>query len=180
MSVRVRPPAPINSLPSFTAHGFDLNPMIDQPPADPFSVESGRRSALQQAFLATEYVVNDDGREIVIRVGKANAALRKLLADRGVKRWAFITACNPGAKMVPAHENDERLARLRSELKAGGFRFIPGFGRGTTGDWPAEPSFLVLDIELNEAIGMARRFGQLAIVTGELDGLPELVWCDKA
>jgi hypothetical protein len=54
---------------------------------------------------------------------------------------------------------------------------IPGEGVDPAGDWPAEASVLILDIERDEALKLGRLWEQNAIVCGERGGVPQLLWC---
>jgi hypothetical protein len=55
---------------------------------------------------------------------------------------------------------------------------FPGEGIGDDGVWPPERSVLVLGIEREAALQLGRRFGQRAIVCGDLGGLATLALCD--
>jgi len=52
---------------------------------------------------------------------------------------------------------------------------IPGVGRDPRGEWPAEPSVLVLGISRREAEILGRSYEQNAVVFVERGGAPELV-----
>ena len=58
-----------------------------------------------------------------------------------------------------------------------GVLFI-GEGSDPEGEWPHEPSFLVVGISRAEAEALGRRFGQLAIVYARKGEPPELVELD--
>ena len=55
---------------------------------------------------------------------------------------------------------------------------FPGEGIGDDGTWPPERSLLVLGIDHAGAVQLGHRFGQRAIVWGELGGLAALVLCE--
>jgi hypothetical protein len=55
---------------------------------------------------------------------------------------------------------------------------VPGEGIGDDGTWLPEQIILVLGIERTAAVQLGRRFGQRAIVWGELGGLATLAFCD--
>jgi hypothetical protein len=101
-----------------------------------------------------------------------------LLRATGCTRWAYITAFNPGSRRLKDDENHARQRELESGLRQLGYPMFPGEGIGDDGTWPPEPSILTLCIEREAAVGLGRRFRQLAIVCGELDGLAELVLCE--
>lgn len=52
-----------------------------------------------------------------------------------------------------------------------------GYGESPTGDWEPETSLLILNIARDEAIELGNELEQNAIVSGEIEGLAELVWC---
>jgi hypothetical protein len=55
---------------------------------------------------------------------------------------------------------------------------LRGAGAGDDGRWAPEPSLLVLGLPRAEAVELARRFGQEAIVAGRRGAPAELVYCD--
>jgi hypothetical protein len=136
-----------------------------------------REDALWEAYRSTHYVVFGPEGELVLQVGAGSEALDRLLDDRGVRTWCFITAWNPASVRLDARANRARNAALKREIEAGGHEVLDGEGRGVAGDWPAEASLLVLGIERAPAIGLAQRFGQRAIVAGERGAAAELVDC---
>ena len=114
------------------------------------------------------------GGELEIRVGKRTPALDTLLGREGKRRWAFLTACNPGASRLGAAENRVRTNALKSSLRGGGFLFLEGRSGSDAGDWAEEASFLVVGIPRREADRLRRRFGQDAFVTGLRGGAARL------
>lgn len=133
--------------------------------------------ALDAAYRATTYVVvMPDGTELALRVGERSAPLDRLLAATGHDHWAFVTACNPRSRRLDDAQNTERMARLAKVVQARGLDTLPAAGRGEAGDWPAEPSLLVLGIEEPDAITLGRLFDQHAIVVGSRGEPPRLAW----
>jgi hypothetical protein len=114
------------------------------------------------------------GHEIEIRVGKRTPKLDALLAREGMRRWVFLTACNPGARRLGVAENRGRTKALKFSLRRGGFLFFEGLSGSDAGDWPEEASFLVVGIARREADRLRRRFGQDAFVTGLYGGAARL------
>jgi hypothetical protein len=133
--------------------------------------------ALDAAYRATTYAVAmPDGTTLALRVGECSAPLDRFLAAAGHDRWAFLTACNPRSSRLDDEHNTERMARLADVVQARGLRAIPGEGRGDGGDWPAEPSLLVLGVEEPQAVEIGRMFDQHAIVVGSRGSPPRLAW----
>jgi hypothetical protein len=130
---------------------------------------------LVEAYLRTAYVVV--GPDIPpVRVGVPNPALERWLDDRQHTTFAFITAWNPGSVLLPAGENEKRLARLAADLRLVCPVLLEGWGRGDSGLWPAEASLAAIGISPEAAIRFGRRYGQNAVVWWEKGGLPELWW----
>lgn len=127
------------------------------------------------AYRGAFYRSNAGGRdEIEIRVGKKTPALDDVLRRSGKRRWAFLTACNPGARELSAAENRARTRALESDLRRSGFLAFRGWSGADAGDWPEEASFLVVGIGRREADRLRRRFGQDAFVTGLSGGAARL------
>jgi hypothetical protein len=131
-------------------------------------------SVLWVTYRRAFYRANVRGEEIEIRVGKKTPTLDHVLAREGKRRWTFITACNPGARLLGAAENRVRTRALKSALRNAGFLFFAGKGGSDAGDWPEEESFLVVGIGQREADRLRRRFRQDAIVTGTRGGVARL------
>jgi hypothetical protein len=134
-------------------------------------------TALASAYLSTTYRVDTARGAVALRVGQHNAALERLLKRRGVRTWAFVTACNPRSAHLPRWRNLLRQHRLQTLARRLGYHMLPGAGVGEDPAWPSEPSFLILSIPRQRARRLARLFGQNAIVAGRRGAPPELVWC---
>lgn len=132
---------------------------------------------LDAAYRATAYVVEiPDGSSVTIRCGARSEGLDRHLDDLGMMDWAFITACNPRSTRLGEAENAIRMARLDAMLRDRGLAWLAGSGRGDAGDWPPEPSRLVLGIAEADAIALGRLFEQNAIVAGSRGHAARLVW----
>ena len=132
---------------------------------------------LWQAYLATTFVAVSPEGEIRIRVGKANPSLGELLSRHNVSSWAFLTAFNPGSRvLLNQEENELRQARLEGDLRVRGYVLFPGVGKSDVSDWPPERSVLVLRISQMEAVRFGKNYKQNAIVVGTATGVPKLLW----
>ncbi len=127
-----------------------------------------------RAYHDTEYRVVA-GTPFELRIGEHSAPLAELYAARDVTCSAFITACNPQGTLLSAPENAQRLAALADDLEESGYAVLPGFGADPTGDWPGEPSFLVLDIGATAARSLGHQFGQNAVVWAGPDAVQQLL-----
>ncbi|MDD3352603.1 DUF3293 domain-containing protein [Zoogloea sp.] len=112
---------------------------------------------------------------ITLRIGEQNPVLLRLFENEGVRGALFITACNPQGAQHVETANQRYQLELAAELAQTGYRVLPGEGASTTGDWPPEPSMLVLDSGPGDALKLCRRFRQNAVVVVESDGTPKLL-----
>lgn len=140
-------------------------------------MKMNEEAALLRAYRETDYVVFAEP-PFTLRVDEANPALLDLQETRGVRVSVYLTACNPGSQLLPEAENADRQARLRSTLVARAHPLYEGIGRHPGGGWPGEPSFLILGLELAEAVALGREWGQRAILSAGADAIPRLVFLD--
>ncbi|HZX32291.1 MAG TPA: DUF3293 domain-containing protein [Rhodocyclaceae bacterium] len=131
---------------------------------------------LDRAYRATTYQVFLPGGAVELRVDGANPALAAWLREEGVEEWAVVTAANPASQPLSARENAERQAKLEVSLLEEGFEPYAGENVADDPAWPVEESCFIPDISREEAVALAQQFGQNAILWGEADGLPRLVW----
>jgi hypothetical protein len=132
-------------------------------------------SMVWDAYRRTTYRILAGGEVIDIRIGSAAAALDELLDEHSVTTWAFVTAWNPQSRPLPAADNETRQQLLVSEIARRGWKALPGLGIGDDERWPPEESVLILGISRTDAVALARRFDQAAIVFGRRHGTAELV-----
>ena len=130
---------------------------------------------LELLYRQARYVVQDGDVSFTIRLDDDNKPLNEFVHEHAIESWAFLTAYNPRSTPVPDAENQARQDQLRSELATAGYNFLNGYGVGD--DWEREPSLFVIDISRDEAVKMAARYGQHAILWGHVNGPAELVWC---
>lgn len=133
--------------------------------------------ALLAAYRRTRFCADTAQGRSVIRVGETCPELDALLRATGCERWAYITAFNPGSVRLSDDQNDARQRELEDAVRQLGQPMFPGEGIAEHGAWPPERSILVLGMECEVAVQLGRRFGQRAIVCGELGGFPVLVLC---
>ena len=133
-----------------------------------------------RAYGHTRFCVDDGPRRICFKAGSRSPRLGALLRRHGVNRWAFVTAWNPASVPQSPERNAQRQLELMELVTAKGYAMLPGEGIGEDPTWTPEESVLILGIGRREAVDLGRRFGQLAIVVGELDGAAALVSCAVA
>jgi hypothetical protein len=130
--------------------------------------------ATVQAYRETHFRVLGDA-SIVLQIGTANDALAALHHAFSVASSAFITACNPFSRVCGDRDNAARQAALSRDLKQLGVGHLDGVGEHPSGNWPPEPSFLVLGVSLDDACAVGRRHEQNAIVWSGRDAVPHLI-----
>jgi len=129
---------------------------------------SAEVAALRVLYERAVYRVDAPEGSFALRVGAPSAALDRLLRAHGARTFAFLTAANPHSRPLPDELNRERNARLLARLAAAARRCFAGVGSSAADDWPAEASWLVLDLTEPEAVELAREFEQSALLVGEL------------
>ena len=130
--------------------------------------------ALIAAFAATDFHVFATP-PFVLRCGEVSLHLAAMFEETGTKCAAYITAWNPDGQPAEPAFNFLRQHELHASVAGAGYHCYEGEGRERDGNWPPEPSLLVLGIKRLDATRMGRQFGQAAIVWIGTDALPELV-----
>jgi hypothetical protein len=124
--------------------------------------------SLLAAYLAAGYRV-DTVPPFVMRVGQPCPPLADLLRRHHCGSAAYLTAWNPRSAKLPVAQNVEAQARLVQDVAAAGYRWYDGVSNDPTGDWPQEPSVLVLGLSRERARELARAYEQNAFLWTELD-----------
>jgi hypothetical protein len=132
-------------------------------------------ASLIAAYRATDYVVFDDGREVVLRVEEINPAIDALLMRHGAAQAVVITAWNPFSNRSLDAENERRQNELWQWIAQHHLFALPAEGRDRSGEWPAEESFLIFDMTPQAAEELGRQFGQNAIVSVSSGRAPSLI-----
>ncbi|MGD8476217.1 MAG: DUF3293 domain-containing protein [Burkholderiales bacterium] len=132
--------------------------------------------ALQAAYLKTVYRVLGAAEPIDIRIGRCSPGLDRLLSQNGVTQWAFLTAANPRSQPLPDAENAQRNADMKRVLHEQGWYTLDAVGLPDDGAWQPEQSVLILGIDREAALEVARRWQQNAIVCGSIGQAAELAW----
>lgn len=133
--------------------------------------------ALLAAWHSTCYRVQAPGAELQLRIGQYDPQLAKLLREAWVERAVLLTAWNPGSQPHDQARNEARQASLLQELQAAGYPCLSGRNEPQAGNSAAwtEPSVLALDLPLDAAREIARRYGQLAFLWIDRQATPQLV-----
>ena len=136
------------------------------------------RERLEAAYLRTTYRISTASGPVDIRIGVRNAALDRILDQHRVSEWIFVTASNPGSRVLPEYENARHNAELEQMLVDAGWQYLHASGAPDGPGWQPECSYFVFGMTKPGAIALAKRWGQFAIVWGTRDSVPELVWID--
>lgn len=127
-----------------------------------------------QAYRETEYWVQA-APPFVLLIDCFSAPLARLHAQRDVACSAYITACNPFSKTVGVALNARRQQQLAADLQARGFVYFSGKGVHPSGSWPAEPSFLVMGLDQEQARALGDQYEQNAVLCCDWQAIPRLV-----
>ena len=136
-----------------------------------------KENVLEKLYLEAVYAVFWNEAEILFKVGEISDEIRQLLQAEKAQTFAFLTAYNPFSKQLADEENKLRQAELIRFLKTDNFIFYKGYGTNEDESWEREESLFILNIELEKALQIARRFEQHAILFGEISGKIQLIWC---
>ena len=136
--------------------------------------------ALWNAYRETVFVATVDGQTVRIHVDRTSPELDDVLKPRGVTTWAFITAWNPASEQLTREVNDARHELLKGDVNRLNLQSFEGQGEPANSDWTPEQSLLVAGISEPDAVRLGRRYGQTAIVVGEIGGKARLLKCAPA
>jgi hypothetical protein len=131
------------------------------------------------AFMQAEYHVQDAHNHLILHVGRYSKALQEIHLRFGASSSAFITACNPLSVIQNQQQNENATQSLQQVLLAAGYRSLPATGRDPKSHWPDEPGFLVIDITCNQALKIAAKYQQLAILFNDSRAIPKLEFTDN-
>lgn len=133
---------------------------------------------LIEAYLKAEYRVFTHEKANILKVDEPSDFLGRALKLHRASRAAFLTACNPRGQRLDEKQNRERTERLKDDIKARWPRY-EAEGADPLGDWPNEASFLIIGIEIEEAVQLANKYEQNAILYNDYqcddEAIPRLV-----
>jgi hypothetical protein len=110
-----------------------------------------------------------------IEIGSTHPLLDEFMGQSGAERWVVITAENPYGEEFPFFINKQRTGILRAELEENELLFLETVGESNLEEVPNENCFLVIGISIEQAVSIALRYNQDAIVTGVPKGFAEIV-----
>lgn len=129
---------------------------------------------LERAFRQTTYQVY--GLDFAIRIGRSHPALDHWLTGKGYASWAFISAVNPGAERHSSEFNRQVHWAFEQALRSTVALYYPGAGIPDVPGWEAEPGFLIAGLSEAEALAIAARWRQRALVFGITGQPARLLW----
>lgn len=129
---------------------------------------------LVQAYIQTDFALFGET-ELIFNAGRTSPALDVAMVWRDSDRAAFLTAYNPFSKDVGEEANRKAQSALLSDLDCMGLDWIVGEGRDPSGEWPGEPSVLVLGIARQQALELGHAYQQNALVWCQVGRPSELV-----
>jgi hypothetical protein len=139
---------------------------------------------LRDAYRRTEYWVGIPPDTLCLRIGEFAMSLPGWMQTRFPEigflpgtPWAYLTAWNPGSKLLSEKENRLSQAELESRLCVECSGLIRGIARDPLKQWPDEEGILAVELASVRALEWGRVFGQNAIVAGRGAGKVELLFC---
>lgn len=133
--------------------------------------------ALAGAYTSGYFLV-ENANPFNLKIGEVSPELDILLKKYNATTWASFTAYNPGGIECSVEENQRRQEMLRAEIMDAEYPiFFTGENFPQSHETPLEPSLLILGIPEEQAIFLAKKYGQLAIVIGTLGTPAKLCYC---
>lgn len=135
------------------------------------------KDSFEKAYLETIYVLIAPDATLELKIGEFHPSFDFWLTKHNIKTWVKMTAANPYSRELSKEENDERNSLLRNDLASLGYHNLHGSeGRPPNGEWQEEPGFFIPNMRLQEALFLAKKYEQNAILYGYQRGVPQLVW----
>ena len=132
-------------------------------------------STLIKAYQCTNYSVRDGSDNFVLRIDVISNSLENLYQRNGVGSAVFVTAFNPLGEQTEEAQNLAAHEALGTRLRSLTSQVFAGIGEDPSGEWPGEPSWLALGIDLATSRQLGRDYGQNAVVWCNSDAIPKLI-----
>lgn len=123
-------------------------------------------ASLDAAYRATSYVAHLPEVDEALRVDGCSAPLDAYLGKIGVREWSFISACNPGSRVLSDSRNRQRHQALIKAVNELRYLWLPAEGIPDEAGWKPEPSLIIFGIDLQNACALAAKFEQIALLAG--------------
>ena len=129
---------------------------------------------LHDNYRSTDYLCQN----FRINPGVQLPEFQVFLQQNEWQSYVFVTAWNPFSErqltLVENHKAHEGLLKI---LLNDHLTFLPARAIDPTGVWPVEEGFFLFNLTLGKAISLGLQFGQNAILYGQAQGVPEILWC---
>lgn len=122
------------------------------------SLAASRVADLVEAYLASDYQWELDGRWMPVRLGEVATDIEAAYPQAASS--GLLGAWNPHSVERSQAENRHADEMLAATLADSGTPHRPGFGAARNRSW-REPGWLVMDMPVADFDALARRFGQL-------------------
>jgi len=133
---------------------------------------------LTAVYRRTDYLVFADCGEFVLHIDEYNPLFANFLKTQQADRFALISACNPRSVRHPDDANQLRHQNFCQLMQTNGCLFFPALGRSPDQSWQ-EQSLLLLNLSRETALKWGRYLEQNAILYGENNAIPTLLFCQK-
>ncbi len=136
------------------------------------------QAKLESAYQAAWYHLWWPGGSERIHSGQWPRVFLQHHHHQGDEPWFWLTAANPGSRLLPAHCNRLRNLLLALELRRRGWLHGPGWSGSPHADWPVEAGFWLICSRPAAVHALARHFGQLAVLQGSRHQPARVHWLD--
>jgi hypothetical protein len=119
---------------------------------------------IEQVYLAATYVVMHEGKPVAFSFTRRGGDVPAALGLPAT--WAIVTSDNPMSRPASDMANTRRAAEFMEWIHAERFASEPARSSAADGSW-VETGRVLLDLSREQALVIARRFGQRALVWGE-------------
>lgn len=131
---------------------------------------------MDEQYRSTCYRVFINDQIFDLYIGQLNTDFQSYLSVSKIDTWAVITAWNPYSKLKTDQENQFAQDQLMASLID--FTYYQAVGiPDASQKWSPEESLFVLNISKAKAVALGQQFEQNALVFGQADSAPELVYC---
>ncbi len=129
------------------------------------------------SYLCANYQIGagPDSDSISLRIDQYSEALAKFLISSEQSCAAIISAYNPYSLRLSNEENLAAHESLRDFLDRHSYPIIESLNLDLANSWPAEKSFFVSGLDLNNAQTLGQQYDQNAIVWINSDAIPRLI-----
>ncbi|GBG13938.1 uncharacterized protein NMK_1490 [Novimethylophilus kurashikiensis] len=113
---------------------------------------------------------------VSVRIDEPARTLDDWLIRHSHKTWAFISAYNPLSQPLGDEENRHRHQQLIERVESRQQSWYEGMGRPDRNDWKPEYGLFLPGIAKRDALALAKRFQQIALVFSQRGQPPQLIY----